>query len=222
MNEGKLTLLCMFACKGDWNKELVPKDFVNNLLEHYRDYFDSDQKMKNGRQTSYNAFIYFVDRILPSINAEVTKYNGDVRCEVSMSKVFTITDEAYALLMVENYYERWVTLAKNKKRNDEGGGGSQESVNENSRHEQIVRARYTGSTNGNIHAGWEQKGIDRFNVLARMIRERRNDKVSNDNLDDTLRNVWRGMQKDTGSRRKPEEASIKKNEEPFEDEDDTL
>lgn len=157
MNKGKLTLLCMFACKGDWNKELVPKDFVSNLFGHYRDYFDSEQKMKNGRQTSYTAFVYFVDRILPSINAEVTKYNRDVRYEVSMSS---------------------------------------------------VRARYTDSTNGNIHAGWEQEGIKRFNVLARMIRDRRNDKVSNDNLDNTLRNVWRGMQKDTGSRRKPEEASM--------------
>ena len=115
--------MCMFACKGDWNKGLVPNDFFQNLFTHYWDYFEDGQNIKNGRQACYDAFLYFADRILPSINAEVTKYHGEKKCLVRMSNVFSITDEAYALLMVENYYERWVSLSKKNNSNDEGGEG---------------------------------------------------------------------------------------------------
>ena len=190
--------MCMFACKGDWNKGLVPNDFFQNLFTHYRDYFEDGQNIKNGRQACYDAFLYFADRILPSINAEVTKYHGEKKCLVRMSNVFSVTDEAYVLLMVENYHERWVSLAQKKNSNDEGGEGVQES--------RIKRAKYTCSSQGNIHAGWEEKGILRFNEIAGMIKNQRKDKTRNDNLDDALITHWKGMKRDT-CRRKPEKVA---------------
>jgi len=119
------------------------------------------------------------------------------KCLVRMSNVFSVTDEAYALLMVENYYERWVSLSE-KKNINEGGEGVQES--------RIKRAKYTCSSQGNIHAGWEEKGILRFNEIAGMIKNQRKDKTRNDNLDDALITHWKGMKRDT-CRRKPEKVA---------------
>ena len=196
----------MFALKDDWNKGLVPEDFAKNLLNDYREYFKEDgQSVKNGRQDCYGAFLYFADRILPSINADVTKYQGGRRCEVTMSEVFSVSDEAFALLvMVENYYDVWVSKAEQKKTRNEVGGPPQES--------RIKGAKYTCSKKGNIHAGWNDEGIARFNDIAKMIGDLRNDKGRNDNIDNALMNHWKGMQRDaeeSSSNKKPKKATAR-------------
>ena len=70
----------------------------------------------------------------------------------------------------------------------------------------LKKAKYTCSNKGNIHAGWEEKGILRFNEIAGMIGNQRKDKDGNDNLDDALITHWKGMKKDTCSR-KPEKVT---------------
>ena len=186
--------------KDDWNKDLVPRNFAKNLFVDYRKYFEDGGNLVNGREDpSYNAFLYFADRILPCINAEITKYQGERRCVVPMSKAFSVSDEAFALLMVENYADMWINRAERKKNEHEGGGAHQERS-------EIKGAVYTCSRKGYIHAGWNDDGIRRFNEIAMMIEELRNDKVGNENLDNALMNHWKGMQRDksksSGSKQK--------------------
>lgn len=177
---------------------------MKNLFhQHYRDYLDEEDNVKPDRKEFYKAFLYFADRILPSMNAEVTNFRGERRCDIKISKIFTVTDEAYALLMVENYFERWVDIAKSKKSNAEGEDSQESGIERSSKRK--VGAKYTKSANGNIHAGWEEEGIKRFNDIANIIQRQRNDNIRNDKLEDALRDHWKGMKKDTQSRRKPEE-----------------
>ena len=75
-------------------------------MENYRDYFDKDGSLIPGREGNYEAFVYFVDRILTSVNSRVNDYSPKVRKAVELSKVFTVTNKAFALITLENYYDR--------------------------------------------------------------------------------------------------------------------
>ena len=52
---------------GDLKKDCVPQNFSKLLLEKYREYGGSEDHKK--------AFQYFATRILPAVNAGITKYD---------------------------------------------------------------------------------------------------------------------------------------------------
>lgn len=170
-------------------------------MDDYGKYFDQDGKMIEGREENYRAFLYHVDRILPSVNADITKYQGDRRCEIPMSAAFRITDEAFALLMVENYYERWVKLAEEFKKT-----GKKETSGAKRKRLREIPGKYTSCSNGNVHGGWDDRGISRYNELCEVVKVYRMDKPAKDRLDGKLKNHWRGVQdeneSDTAKKRK--------------------
>ena len=141
------------------------------------------------RKENYDAFLYHVDRMLPSVSADVTKYNGETRCIVPLSAIFKITDEAFALLMVVNYFERWVTIAQhddNKENNDDTVGDKRSRYRE-------LKGKYTSSSNGLVLGGWSDKGIQHYNDFCNMVKELRQEKTSREMLDEKLKNHWRGI-----------------------------
>jgi hypothetical protein len=82
----------------DLKKDRVPKDFSKLLLEKHREYGESEAHKE--------AFRYFATRILPAVNAGVTRYNKR-RYKEPLSSCFSCTDEAFGLLPVINYEDRW-------------------------------------------------------------------------------------------------------------------
>ena len=56
------------------------------------------------REENFKAFVYFVDRILTSVNATVNDYSPRVRKKTVLMNVFSVSDKAYALVTLENYY----------------------------------------------------------------------------------------------------------------------
>jgi hypothetical protein len=78
----------------------VPQNFSTLLLEKYRIYGNS--------LTHKNAFRYFATRILPAVNASHTRFDKRKYTKV-LSQCFNYTDEAFGILMVANYEERWTT-----------------------------------------------------------------------------------------------------------------
>ena len=88
---------------------------------------------------NFEAFKYFVDRILPSVNAEFTKFGCKKtvrRKRNTIREVFLVSDEAYGLLMIENYEGWWRKQYENPGKKKEW------------RTDKEYQAKYTSSNNG--------------------------------------------------------------------------
>lgn len=105
------------------------------------------------------AFEQFCENILPCV---VGKKYWDKRVDsVCMSRVATDTDEAWALLVMENSWEAWKQLA----------GSPNGKLPEDA-----VRKRTKWTNTGSQQSrseGWGERGIGRFNELTKMVIEDR-------------------------------------------------
>jgi hypothetical protein len=135
----------------------VPINFANLILDKYHDFRASKDHQE--------AFVYFTNRILPSVNASITKFER-LKYQKTMSECFSYTNEAFALLMLVNYEARWTS--------------QHEALMENPResrktHEKLWKdARYTSSTES-IRRGqsWTKEGMLKFNSLCEMVKAQR-------------------------------------------------
>ena len=188
---------------GDWSHNDVPfgEDFPETLLENYGQYFDSNGDVIEGREENYEAFIYHVDRILPSVSADITKYHGDRRGQVDMSAVFKISDEAFALLMIENYFERWVQIAKEEEKSGKKkkNRDNEKTAEETRKRRREMKGKYTSSSAGYVYGGWDSEGIEHYNKLCIMVKELRKDTNRKETLDEKLKSYWTGVQEDSES-----------------------
>jgi hypothetical protein len=124
----------------------------------YRDYLTKDgTKVLQARKRQYQSFHYLVKRIMPSINCTHTKF--DVRKqEETVSNIFTASDEAFALVLLENYESRWRKQHKDPKsarlRGKEHAAASKE-----------FKAKFTSSDDGLKlkSSGWSPQGIESYN-----------------------------------------------------------
>jgi hypothetical protein len=154
-----------FACyyvlviQGDLRNGDVPEDFSKLLLEKYRNYGDSD--------THRNVFRYFATRILPAVNAGLTKFDRR-KYKESLSECFSYTDEAFGILLVINYENRWQSQHAADMRLP-GQTGKERS-------KYWDDARYTSATEGARRgASWSRDGLLKFNELSAMVKEQRDE-----------------------------------------------
>lgn len=152
------------------------EDFENLLFENYREYLDEDGNVRSDREENFQAFVYMVDRILTSVNADVNKYRGSTRKLTNLSKVFSASDEAFALLLVENYWKRWMRLRSQPKEVPK----------------EYFNAKYTDSRAGRVTSGFNTEGIKKYNDLVKMVREKRAKRETGEMLEQYLQGHWRG------------------------------
>ena len=96
--------------------------------------------------------------ILLKTEVGATKFKEN-RCERRLREWFTITDEAFLLLCVENYWQQWHCKWIVKR--------SGPPANEARAHE-VMNPRYTGKTRGTKRS-WSREGMERFNNLAVLV-----------------------------------------------------
>lgn len=88
-----------------------------------------------------------MERILPAVNASQTKYQTRKKTRL-LSEIFTVTDEAFGIMLLENYEERWnkqyLESDKTKWRNKD------------------MNAKYTSSKNGVKTNTWSTEGRNKF------------------------------------------------------------
>eukprot|EP00980_Cylindrotheca_fusiformis_P012475 scaffold3068_cov133-Cylindrotheca_fusiformis.AAC.1 len=152
----------------DLKQGKVPEGFsYETLKDGYRNYkideYDSEEKREK-KKAGLVAFQYFVDRILASVNADRTRFGPEKhknRVGLLLSDAFTVSDEAYALYMLENYETRWRLQSqhpndKNKWRQDED-----------------FQAKFTSSNNGLNHKLSISNAIKSFNEKCEFVAEKR-------------------------------------------------
>lgn len=93
------------------------------------------------------------------------------------AEICTVSDEAFALLLLENQYDRWTDIHQRKCNSSTEVRGKSERRKR--KWESDVAPKYT---EGGIkyskerrmnHKGWREEGIVRFNVLSAMVKEDR-------------------------------------------------
>ena len=96
-----------------------------------------------------------------------------------ISDIFTVSDEAFALAMVDNYYRRWILQEKyqNDKSKTRKATGEKifDAKEDNAglwRGPQFD-AKWSSSAQGRKDQGWSDAGITAFNHYCRIVRERR-------------------------------------------------
>lgn len=192
----------MYCKSEDWVEGKVPEDFVKNLFKYYRDYLDEKGKVISGREKHLQAWIYFVGRILPSVNSEINDYSAVPRKTKLLRNCFTSSDEAFALVMVLNYVESWIRKIKAKESkiqaarmgDDEQAGQSDgEETPAHLMPKEWFHARWTGSQDGNKLSGWDEEGIEEFNKHADKINKLRAGEITGEKLETHLRDHWSGM-----------------------------
>ena len=109
------------------------------------------------RENTNEAYVVFCEKILSQVVGKaIWKEKSDT---MKMSKVATVSDEAFALLILENSYELWDDLAQH---DGEAGYKSQ------------LKTLYTKNGAGTKkYQGWAPEGITRFRALVEEVKKDR-------------------------------------------------
>jgi len=126
-------------------------------------------------------YIFFCEKFLKCV-VGMTTFNEGWKMKSSICSMATPSDEAFALLILENNEERWKYIFEvdSSSKNSEG-----------SKSDRVPPAKYTcsgrsKSTEGftRRNSGWSLAGIERFNTLLEMVKEDR--KQNGDWFDDMM------------------------------------
>ena len=209
-----ISLISTLSCciyLGDFERCKVPDNFEHDLLEHYRDYLDGHGKVIPARKKNFKAFIYFIDRILPSVNYDMNDYGPVAKKNKLLQDCFTASDEAYALIMIQNYTQRWIRQIQAKEAESlarKTGTFTQEPQEGEERQAyqqppEWFHARWTGSHDGNKSSGWDIEGIQTFTKHGNDIRRMRLDKTQGEKLEKYIIEHWKGTIKTKVSKKPP-------------------
>jgi hypothetical protein len=152
-----------------------------------------------GRKNS-DAYSVFMERFLPCVTMKTSwdrrLATADPDCTKNMKSLCTVSDEAFALLLLENSYDRWLDIFTTNK----GAVMQQRGV----RQRGFQSDTPTLYTSGGIKydkadvtkavKGWSDMGIERFNCLFEQVKQDLQKDVVGGNQESTGRK-WSGAKK---------------------------
>ena len=140
---------------------------ANTYIPKYK--LESFQQLRENKES----FIIYVTKFLKSTYSNT--WNKKVNDADSLCSIFTVSDEAFVLLVLENNWERWLDINNKSKNNyipTKRNRGDKPV-------ESDILPLYT-NINGNsanagkeVNRGWTEAGIKRFNELCMTVKEDR-------------------------------------------------
>ncbi|MGL6009651.1 MAG: hypothetical protein ACRC1D_09370 [Culicoidibacterales bacterium] len=150
----------------------IVREALSKFEESGEDFFSIEELTKLRRASTdreRNAFFWFYGTFLESVcgrrNWGKMKANdliSNATEKGGRDKVVTKSDEAFALLMFENYIDKWKSPP---------GNDDDRETNERGRKKQPrVRGKYTSVKSGHCkYGGWSHAGMARFNELYKIV-----------------------------------------------------
>jgi len=118
---------------------------------------------------------WFVENILSSVNTCVTGYKNN-KSKKRLSEIFSPTDEAFALLIIENELERWNAHQKKG-----------EKENEKDKNVKQIKKKFVDGASGKKGTGaWSKAGMRQFSILCKQVKEIRFDSIKGEQFEDGL------------------------------------
>ena len=104
---------------------------------------------------------------------KVNELISEAREPGGRGKVVTKSDEAFALLLFENYIDKWRSPPPVSDEVEDSGARQQEGQRKK-KAKPKQRGAYTGKKSGHCkYGGWSHEGMARFNALYRLVQEDR-------------------------------------------------
>ena len=150
-----------------------------------------EQKRKNDK-----VMRLFTEKILPCIAGR--NHWVDKRAKMPLSDAVSVTDEAFAYLVLENIWDTWSKLSdqvlgevlagevsgRNARKKTGDNGGEGDNVDENKRKEAQLTGRegkYTcpvmnRDVSARKYKGWSKAGLNRYNTLIKEVKKDRESK----------------------------------------------
>lgn len=160
-----IDLLSLLTCRmlqtmAEWMAEIDPDT---------ADEYTSLEEFMKMRAGDYATYAMFCREFLSCVVGKL-RFRKNTRL-VSMDEAATVNDEAFALLLLENSYDRWVDVWTNRQNTNNWLG-------KHKRWESEVKPRYTNGglifTEGKRkYKGWSEEGIDRYNALVKLVKRDR-------------------------------------------------
>ena len=120
---------------------------------------------------------------MPSWNAYVGRTSGELRKqrlvsaarETNGSKIVSISDEAFGLLLIDNYFEKWKILAEGDVEDTEPAQQAEAGTGRGKKKANSRRpGKYTKKALGHCkYGGWNSNGIQQFNALRKLVEQGR-------------------------------------------------
>ena len=184
------------CCENEAEKVLPPS--LGVLLDsNYRDYLDDGGTVKEDRKEQYECFVWFTQNVLSSVNYEVTsrkrKEAESKGSQDYITKAYSPTDEAYAIMLVLNYEKRWrnqvIYPTKDRK-----------LLNRDEKY----TTKYTSSTKGFCKLSWAGDGVEEYNKWVTRVIKLREETRTGKLLEAKVKETIEGRSKKR-KRRKTEE-----------------
>ena len=182
-------------------KKIVIRAINTVFKKRGEEFFTFDEFCKLRRATTdreRKAFFWFFDSFLECVcgvalwNKAKTKQLVSEARDTSGSKVVSVSDEAFALLLIDNYLEKWkIRAAEEDAENIElvgDGAAAISTEGENARRKQTkTPGKYTGKAKGQCKwGGWSSEGIKQFNFLRKLVKT---DREADKNCEDKAKRM---------------------------------
>ena len=171
----------------------MPEDLGAVLTSpDYWKYLKADGTIFPGLEDEYKAFKWFLKNALFCVNFELT---GVLAKEVGykdfISKVYTVSDEAFAILVILNYEQRWQNVVEfpTKERKKLST-------------DKLYQCKWTNCRKGYAHMTWDKEGIDTYNDLVTNISSLREDKLTGYKLEARVKADFEELKKPCGRGKK--------------------
>ena len=138
----------------------IEKAIINTKCRHYGNADNED-------------FYYFLCRILSAINPACSNFKQRKTTDL-ISDIFSVTDEAFGLIVIYNEYHVWENLRSRKI----GGGGDATVLKK--------RKRYCDANSGR-RDGWMKEGQVLFDKLCRKVHDLREKPETGRELEEMIR-----------------------------------
>ena len=104
------------------------------------------------------------------------------RCDLEISGILQVADEALSLLVLENNYKEWIEIANGR------------SVE---KHERLTKYTNKGLRHNGTKKGWSLEGLKRFNTIFNTLKLERNKETSKER-ENMLMQEWSAGRKGDG------------------------
>ena len=141
----------------------MPNSFPGNVELVTNDKRGVSLLKEDYRKTNTPEFEYFITTLLPKIAHHRIRFDKKKRKQM-ISRIFTIQDEAFGLLILCNEYDVWVWQRKEREKGKKGN-------------QLRIKKKFVDWNSGKNNS-WSEQGISVFNCLCLEIQVRRDTEES--------------------------------------------